>query len=186
MIVYRLAAVGHDTHDSFIGDYVASIVQINAMLSGEELSDTALFGVRLEFVRGRNSPDLLDCPITCLVVSMAFRSYIEEWMGENVQFFPAPLFERASGAPVPGYWICNVGNVIDCVDWNRSQYERDEKGHIRLIRELYLSGKKVAGHAMFRPKDVERRIFVSPDFARGLTGRGLRGIVFSAHRYIAD
>jgi len=101
---------------------------------------------------------------------------------EKSEMLPAPVFESDGTSEVGGYWVVNVLNICDCVDWKRSGVSRDEHGRISYLNEPHLDSSLIPFSThIFRVIDpqghVDSRLFVSDELVALLKGKNF-GMAF--------
>ncbi|HRF50603.1 MAG TPA: hypothetical protein PLC98_23445 [Anaerolineales bacterium] len=137
---------------------------------------------------------LPDYPLTIPIVSVVSQRLLPifvEDRSDTVQVFPLVLRRERTGEPVPGFFVANVVETIDCVDRDASKggiYTKEsypnwtknpEKlGRFKVFDGLVLSRAAMNGHAIFRVAGWPLAIVVTEAFVRAAEEAGLTGCQF--------
>lgn len=78
------------------------------------------------------------------------------------------------------FFAINVTNILDCVDYKKSEYKtfRDGKRIMRFIKYVFKPQELISQHLFKIPDEVLKRPFVSDEFRNRVLESGLSGFVF--------
>lgn len=100
------------------------------------------------------------------------RDVLDDLVDGEVQFLPAELDGKR-------YWIVNVTNLLDALDWERSDYELFDDGGIKWVKEYQLKEDVVRGQSIFKLSDDPLDFpFVSEELKQRAEERGITGLRF--------
>lgn len=112
-------------------------------------------------VSGKNPPDNLFCPLKPWhLVSEKVKKVFEKHDIENVQFLQPKILHH-SGVEIPGYYILNITEMIDGLDFEHTSWLTDQKWDVEYpqlnILKIALKQSTVARRDIFRilPSKVE-------------------------------
>lgn len=133
-------------------------------------------------VDGRIPLEDMPWSLHCEVVSDRFRKFIEEHAPEHAQFFQVDFYGPKKLLPTQPYYIINWIRVIDCIDMQKSDYERYEiLGSNGVFRNRFYSivideNRVQDDVKVFRLKHCEHYVGIRDDFAKQMRAAGLTGI----------
>lgn len=115
------------------------------------------------------APDFLGNPLSWEIMSDRFWSTIEPLVRNGCEVFAAPLFDRASGAPISGYKLVNVIGTIK----GTSARDRLET----TVGNLVLEHDQIPSDAhFFRLQESPTMLIVSDVFVATIWEKRLKGI----------
>lgn len=77
-------------------------------------------------------------------------------------------------------FIMNVTNILECVDWERSSFERYPTGKFSNFNKLVFDFNKITSDtSIFKIKEMKTSVFVSDSFKQLIEKNELKGIEFS-------
>jgi len=127
----------------------------------------------LLFEKGARVPDVFKSG-GATMASRKAKTLFEE-AGVKAEFFPIRL-KFKDGRPECRYYFVNVVEVVDCVDWQRSDIVMDDRFPIvRKIDKLVLT---VSAAPLFRPKGLEFLLCCSSDLAASINETRCTGLGF--------
>jgi len=122
------------------------------------------------YVRGERAEDYLFSALPgWVLVSERVREAFEDCEIKGVQFLPVNVRHKENGSSVGTYWILNVVDVIEALDWERTRWlhpERkfDDEHPILDVVSIALDLDAVRGADIFRLKvksDVTTGVYIS-------------------------
>ena len=109
--------------------------------------------------------DVLQHALGIPVFSKRLQTALVEEGFHDLQFLPIQVL-RPDMSQIDGFAIANILRLVPCLDWEKSQYERDRrrKGECSSISKLVLVRSAVEGLDLFRMKEFDVMLFVSRRF----------------------
>ena len=77
------------------------------------------------------------------VFSGCVKKTMESLIGDAVEFLPI-MFNEAE------YWLVNVSNVLDCIDYEKAKVKRFSSGRVMLFERYSFIEEKVTGEDIFK------------------------------------
>ena len=170
-----------DSEDSYsVEDYEMGDFDLTVFWDGKPFEGAIPPCVRLYIYEDPKlkPADLLGNPLSWQMFSERMLEWTWPLIKNDVQIFDVPLYKKSTGAKVSGYKLVNPIRVIDCIDWEHSEFIRDADGSCPLVNKLCIRGDEVGNHHIFRLKDYLYPIIVSDEFARQTFHKGVRGLAF--------
>lgn len=118
-----------------------------------------------------------------IIFSQRLVDHLWPFIKDDVEVFPAPLYDSDSGKAVPGWLIVNVLRVLDCVDASKSVpwFLDGQLGGFN-IGDDYIQEERTDGRHIFRyiipPDDVSTAVICSYELVKSLEYKGFAGLAF--------
>lgn len=113
------------------------------------------------------------------IVRLAVADIMEKLEHDAVQRLPVTITPD-----LEGFEILNIIRAIDCLDIEKSQFERfgdlhpEKQGQISVISKLRILSELVNGHHIFRLGEWKLAIIVSETLKSALEQEGFTGMIF--------
>jgi hypothetical protein len=127
---------------------------------------------------GLKPGDLLGNPLSWQMFSERLLEWTWPLIKADVQLFDVPLYRKSTGIRVPGYKLVNPIRVIDCIDWEHSEFARDDEGSILHCDRLCIRDHQVGNHHLFRLAGYLHPVIVSDEFVQRTFNKGVRGLAY--------
>jgi hypothetical protein len=123
--------------------------------------------------KNRGKPvDIIDLMGACLTFSDRAVEVLAPLIGEVIELLPL-----AYDGPVR-FQIVNMLDIVDCLDEERSQYERYDNGKIMIVDKYVFKPGSTNGHHLFKCKQCLLHNLVSAEFKALVEEKGLVGAYF--------
>jgi hypothetical protein len=78
------------------------------------------------------------------------------------------------------YFLINIYNKIDCIDYDKTQYTEFESGRVREFQKFAFIHDKLTNESIFKIPEIigKSMVFVSDEFRERIIGNGLVGFNF--------
>jgi hypothetical protein len=95
----------------------------------------------------------------------------------DIQPFPAPLFDFVTHTRVNGYFIMNITKLIASLSLTRSKVNRSESGELVSVMEFVFEASRIPADVhLFRPEEWPYSVVSSERFLNQIRGKRLSGI----------
>jgi hypothetical protein len=115
------------------------------------------------------------------VLSNRLKAFVQARNPSNVEFLTVQIRDHKDKQIKDAYHIMNPMEVVDCIDKDKSRlmWNPIDKDMIAGVYSLVLKIEKINPELLlFRPKYLERRVFVRNDFAEEIRAGGFTGVEF--------
>lgn len=107
------------------------------------------------------------------IISEKAKNVIQDLVEFDVEFLPLLHSEFI-------LFAMNVINIMDCVDWNRSERRKYSDGSLGHITKLVLDFEKIPDRHIFKIKEMaSTKVFVTESFKNLIEKNNLKGLDFS-------
>lgn len=129
--------------------------------------------------------DLVDvqaCLDSVLVINTKVKKILDDAGIVDVEYLPITIWDHQKKPASSDYMIMNPLNVIDMIDMENSDYERNSffPDQITTIDDLVIDHKNIPkdNDKLFRAKTMMDTIFVNDDIYKALKGADIKGAKF--------
>ncbi|MGH1461915.1 MAG: imm11 family protein [Neptuniibacter sp.] len=107
-----------------------------------------------------------------IVISKSAKTEIEPFIKDEVEFLPITMGETIE------LYVINVINVIDCLNFERSEVRFHADGKtVRTVRHYDFNLKRLSGVNLFKiPETKSAEILCTPEFKKKLDGLSISGV----------
>lgn len=71
-----------------------------------------------------------------LVISDKLKQVMQKMQLKDIQYLPATINDTKNGKLYEGYWVLHIHNLINCLDWEKSELDTLKTGQIVTIEKL--------------------------------------------------
>ena len=146
------------------------------LAAGQSLADRFPVGTKL-VLRSDGTPSDFFMAGPMLVISERLKAIFGEF-GVAAEFFPVELTLPSGRASDSRWFFQNILAVVDCLDWEKSQFT-SEKGFATNIQRILLSKEMTGQQPLFRvARTIPSLVCASDELAAAVTAAGCTGLVF--------
>ncbi|CAM3234417.1 hypothetical protein G4177_21685 [Corallococcus sp. ZKHCc1 1396] len=131
--------------------------------------------------RGLELTDSIPNTLGLIIVSERLKRFLEANAGAHMEFLPARLLDQKDRLVPEPYFILNLLEVVECVDLEKSQYERSAiiPSFIAWFSLLVVDPARIPPEAkLFRLKEKPNLILIREDLAQVLVNEDYTGMMF--------
>ena len=127
---------------------------------------------------GMRLVDFVANHLTYLIVSDDVKQVLEQEGVQNIEYLPVSIYDQKKRLASSEYFILNVLGTVDCLDYEKSEYERSlvNPARIQHFDKVEIHEDKVPEDIkIFRLKDRPAMIFIRSDLLKAFKKNKLSG-----------
>nr|WP_158622310.1 DUF1629 domain-containing protein [Corallococcus sp. CA047B] len=131
--------------------------------------------------RGLELTDSIPNTLDLIIASERLKQFLEANAGARMEFLPARLLDQKDRIVPEPFYVLNLLEVVECVDLEKSQYERSvmDPTFIAWFSLLVLDAARIPPQAkLFRLKEKPDLILIREDLAQVLVNEDYTGMMF--------
>ncbi|RKH26648.1 hypothetical protein D7Y13_20315 [Corallococcus praedator] len=131
--------------------------------------------------RGLELTDSVPNTLNLIIVSERLKRFLEANAGARMEFLPVQLRDQKGRLVPEPYFILNLLEVVECVDLEKSQFERSAiiPSFIAWFSLLVVDPARIPPEAkLFRLKEKPNLILIREDLAQVLVNEDYTGMMF--------